>query len=405
MSESATPTAGLRLFWACATLLAWAAFAALAQHRSEDPALLGRYSSSYARLLAVLLVACAGLTLANAPRLLARIQARRRELLLLPVSVVVALLVAELFLRAFDPIGISYYAEMARYAKDRVPDPVLLYRHPRSTTRRYQGVEVRYNEAGLRDDPISPKADGEWRVLVLGDSIAFGWGVEQEKTFSSVLQRLLAEELHRPVRVINTGVCSYNTVMELAWLREHGYALQPDLILLVYVTNDVAPSAQIWSSADGGSDQGPPLTHVALSLLRPAWLYRLLVHVRQQRPQRSVPGFPGDPGWEASMQALRALADESRARDLKVAAYLWTWQLDASHAELLGAMREAIAPVAVEETASWFAGEEPLRHWVNSSVDLHPNAEAHALVARRMLESLREQRLLPDGSGSAPSRR
>jgi len=404
MSASSAPTTGFRLFWACATLLAWAAFAALALHRSDAPIVLGRYSPGYAKLLAGVLAACTGLTFANAPWCLARIETWRRELLLVPVSLGVALLGAELFLRLFDPIGISYYAEIARYANDRVPGPELFYHQPRSTTRRYQDVEVRYNEAGLRDDPIAPKADGEWRVLVLGDSVAFGWGVQQEQIFSAVLQRLLAAELQRPVRVINTGVCSYNTVMQLAWLREHGFALQPDLILLSYVTNDVVPAAQVWSEAGGGSGQAPPFTHVAVSLLRRTWLYRLVVHVGKEKPLRSVPGLPGDPGWQASMQALRAVVEESQARDLGVAAHLWTWQLDASHAELLAHMRSAMAPVAVEETASWFADGSTGR-WFNSAVDRHPNAEAHALAARRILESLRAQQLLPVDSRSVLSRR
>jgi hypothetical protein len=37
VSASAPPSAGFRLLWAGATLLAWAAFGALALHRSGDP--------------------------------------------------------------------------------------------------------------------------------------------------------------------------------------------------------------------------------------------------------------------------------------------------------------------------------------------------------------------------------
>ena len=58
---------------------------------------------------------------------------------------------------------------------------------PGSTTQRYQGVGLRYNETGLRDDPIGPKADGEFRVIVLGDAITLGWGVEPAATFPAVL--------------------------------------------------------------------------------------------------------------------------------------------------------------------------------------------------------------------------
>jgi lysophospholipase L1-like esterase len=276
---------------------------------------------------------------------------------------------------------------------------VLVYRHPRSTTRRYQGVEVRYNEMGLRDDPISPKAAGEWRVVVLGDSVAFGVGVEQQKTFSPVLQRLLADELHRPVRVINSGVGSYNTVMELAWLREYGLALQPDLVLLVYVSNDVLPTQKVWPLPSVASGPTSFFSDFKTNYWKKTFLYRLIKHPKQRRKAASVLGSPGQEGWEASMQALRDLQRESRLHQFDVGVYLWSWQLDAQQEELLAAIRDAVAPVRVEDTSSWFAGKGPLRQWFNSTVDHHPNAAAHALVAERLLESLRAQHLLPGGSG------
>lgn len=67
----------------------------------------------------------------------------------------------------------------------------------------------RVNALGLRDD--------EWalhdpEVIVLGDSFAMGWGVEQEQAFP---QRMRYEFGHR---VLNAGVPSYGTVRELQLL-------------------------------------------------------------------------------------------------------------------------------------------------------------------------------------------
>ncbi len=385
----------LRLAVACATGLAWLLLLGGALHRSGEPSVFGRYSAGYAALLACGLVACALLTLANRRSFRARVVAWRRELLLVPLSIGVTLLGAELLLRVFDPIGISYYSEMRRYEQDRVPDPVLSYRNPSSTTRRYQGVELRYNEAGLRDDPIGPKAEREFRVLVLGDSVALGWGVAQEQTFSAVLQRRLAAELGRPVRVINTGVCSYNTVMEVAWLHEHGFALAPDLVLLLYVPNDVLIKSAIWAPGAGGNPDHPYLDFAMTKLAR-SWLIRLLLHLESRRDARSVPVDPGDPGWQASMAALRELVADTRARGVEVAVFFWTLGAagDPAQAALLAAARSATAPVVVDETGSWFT-DAPPRSWMNSRIDPHPNALAHARLAERMHVSLRERQQLP----------
>lgn len=399
MCNPRAPMGRLRSLVVVASLLAWLLFAGLALHRSGDAVVLGRYSVGWARLLAVVFALSAALTLATRPRVLAWLVARRGELLLVPFAVACALLAGELWLRVFDPVGIAYYSEMRRYEHDRVADPLLHYRQPTSTTRRYQGVDFRYNELGLRDDPIGAKAEREFRVLVLGDSVTLGWGVEQQDTFSARLQRELAAELGRPVRVINTGVCSYNTVMEVDWLRAHGLALEPDLVMLLYVPNDVVANAAIWLPP--GAEPARPQTWLdrVMSLLARSWLFRLVLHLDAAGGARSVPGSPGDPGWQASLAALSELAAETRARQIGLALFFWTGgrESDPAQRELLAALRAAAAPVPIEETAGWFA-DEPGGELMNSRIDPHPNARAHARMAQRMREALREQGLLPEAA-------
>jgi ADP-ribose pyrophosphatase YjhB (NUDIX family) len=124
-------------------------------------------------------------------------------------------------------------------------------------------------------------------------------------------------------------------------------------------------------------------------------LFRLLLHIEQRRDGRSVPGDPSEPGWQASMAALRELSEQTRARDVGLAVYLWSGvgPLDAAQAELLAAMRAALGPVPVEETGLWFA-DAPVRAWINSRIDPHPNARGHARLAERMHAALAAQGLL-----------
>ena len=70
-------------------------------------------------------------------------------------------------------------------------------------------VHIKINEAGLRDDEPVKAADG--RVWIIGDSMAFGWGVERDEMYSSVI----ADRLGRPTYNVaspGTNVCGYQAL-------------------------------------------------------------------------------------------------------------------------------------------------------------------------------------------------
>ena len=116
-----------------------------------------------------------------------------------------------------------------------------------------------YNERGLRDRPILPKAEGEYRILALGDSMTFGWGVPQDQIFAFRLEQLLQARLQRPVRVINSGVGAYNTVQEVTYFKQEGVTFQPDLVMLTYVQNDIEENKGPFDPWAGDSLRGKSL--------------------------------------------------------------------------------------------------------------------------------------------------
>jgi hypothetical protein len=70
-------------------------------------------------------------------------------------------------------------------------------------------TELRINRAGLRDEDSALEAPD---VIVVGDSYAMGWGVQQDETLSRVLARVSG------LKVLNAGISSYGTVRELRLL-------------------------------------------------------------------------------------------------------------------------------------------------------------------------------------------
>ena len=105
---------------------------------------------------------------------------------------------------------------------------------------------------GLRDfDYPLAKPDGTYRILVLGDSIAFGYCnptefIARDDTFPKVLERRLNDPplpgIER-VEVINLSVSGYDTAQEVEFLRVKGLAFDPDLVLVAYCLNDAEESS------------------------------------------------------------------------------------------------------------------------------------------------------------------
>lgn len=89
------------------------------------------------------------------------------------------------------------------------------------------------NQKGLRDDNESLKSP---EVVVLGDSFAMGWGVEQDECYASLFEQQSGR------RVLNAGVSSFGTVRELMLLNEIDMS-KVKLIILQYCSNDFNENA------------------------------------------------------------------------------------------------------------------------------------------------------------------
>ncbi len=102
-------------------------------------------------------------------------------------------------------------------------------------------IPYRINADGFRDRLYArPKPPGVYRVVVIGDSIAFGYGVEQEQGFTERLEALLAELAPEArVEVLNMGIGGYNPYLEAAFLRDVGITYEPDLVIVQFCINDL----------------------------------------------------------------------------------------------------------------------------------------------------------------------
>ncbi len=100
-------------------------------------------------------------------------------------------------------------------------------------------IVYRINSFGLRGKEISiRKPANTYRILLLGDSFAQGFGVDFEKSFGKILEGKLATDKNEKIEVINTGVVGYSPLNEYLFLKEKGLLFKPDLVLLAFNATD-----------------------------------------------------------------------------------------------------------------------------------------------------------------------
>ncbi len=147
-------------------------------------------------------------------------------------------------------------------------------------------TEFSTNSLGLRNDELGEKAAP--RILALGDSFTFGFGVGQDETWASLLgEALEARSAGAEFVSINGGVNGYGTDAALAQLRRVGPEVQPDLILLGFYSNDYIENhlgtRNRYSVRDGYLFDELASKNLEENLLaRESHLYRLIAKAQQQ---------------------------------------------------------------------------------------------------------------------------
>lgn len=310
------------------------------------------------------------------------------------ISVLIGFGLLEVYTRAFETDGQNFDIEMWRYAQDlkRVSDiPGMGHEHRPGGEGVYMGVPVKINSAGWRDDehPLEKPA-ATTRIMMLGDSLTFGWGAPPDGVTSSVLDRQLnAVAGTRSYEILNTGIGNTNTAMQVAYFLAEGQRYKPDVVVLNYFINDAEPTPsrkQNWLI-----DRSYAAVFLASRIdtlmrshfERGSWLdyYRGLYHEDQ-------------PGWREAQAAFRRLAEFCRQNHiaLAVAHYPELHQLDpypfAEVTRKLGALAETEA-VPFLDLLPGVKDKQPTSLWVTPT-DAHPNkvaAEAYAAQIATALQA------------------
>lgn len=101
---------------------------------------------------------------------------------------------------------------------------------------------IKINSQGLRGPEMNVnKQSDSFRIVVLGDSFAFGSRVNDAETFPFQLEELLNGGVvkARKIEVINAAHGAYSTREEYEYFMERGIHLDPDMLILAWFPNDI----------------------------------------------------------------------------------------------------------------------------------------------------------------------
>lgn len=358
------------------------------------------------------------------------------RLAMVVVGFVLALAVAELALRLFPGV-LSENARLRLHWAGLGADERTTMAHPTIGYVARPGLEETLERSDLRFhyaiDPNGFRNPWPWPeradVVVTGDSLAFGYGVDDGEGWTDLLQERLPG-----LSLVNLGITGGAPQMGLAAYEAFGAALHPKVVLFgLFLGNDVYDALKFaqWRASDAGGNFGvwralggraPGLRGTLRGFLNRSYLLAFLRDDlrlneqgggqtlelagggRVQLVPQTLGGSmvrPGDPGYELVLGAMVQAAERVRADGgqlvvvsfpTKEEVYLFGSPEHGGVPCLLDPFRGALAERGIEVLDLSEKLREGAAHGrqLFFEIDGHPNAEGYAVIADVVAGHLRQ---------------
>ncbi|MFO7810785.1 MAG: SGNH/GDSL hydrolase family protein [Candidatus Delongbacteria bacterium] len=324
------------------------------------------------------------------------------------VNIIIIFLISflglEIILRLADPLGVEYFSEVEKYFQTHVTKENYSYIHPAGMEKDFQGVTIKTNSYGLRGPELSrTKPENTRRILILGDSVVLGWGVEYEKTFPALIQDMYGADDN--IEVIPAGVSSWNTRTEYEYLKRVALNFEPDAVILIIVSNDTDPKEN--SNIQIGKEELDKLVYrpnTDQDIFHKTWFFlversyffkhlQFMVKVMTERDQNAGTSKK-DLTWQDTELALKNMTDLCARNNTKFFPFLFA----DSKTALEHPIYSLYSSYLKETGTKYYTFPEKLfkgYEYKNSVVDNHPNSEGHAIIAQKLYEVLQKEFICP----------
>ena len=250
--------------------------------------------------------------------------------------------------------------------------------------------------------PLHPlhKPDGVFRILLLGCSTTFGWGVDDQESYPARLEALLRDAGESEVEVINGGQPGYTSFQGLWFYQNYGRNYRPDLIFFGYVVQDARRAAytdksQALLQADARFLKQSLLhrSHLYLAALQRRQLARLQEKERDEDGEEGVHRVPPE-DYVANIRQMNDMVESDGGRMVLFGFPLEREGYTRTHRRLLR--------IAADELGLPHLDPQPEMEALSRSQTLyfpqdrgHANAAGNDVIARRIATFLQDDHLLP----------
>jgi lysophospholipase L1-like esterase len=250
------------------------------------------------------------------------------------------------------------------------------------------------NSHGFRDYEYDyPKAEGVYRIVVIGDSIAAGHGIKLRDTFAKVLERKL-NVLPKPeaqrVEIIVLAQSGYSTSQELFLLQHEAFRYSPDLIVWSYVMNDPAHPVYHNSNGELGRYYFKPRFHTVDFVSRK--LFEINERNKSDGCDKEYHALIHCVYWDEVASNIGKIAEISAQSQVPILFLIFPlfeengsfdkYSLASVHAKLVATAKKAGLPVVdLLEVYGSHAPQELILPPVRGHDPLHPNEVGHSIAA------------------------
>ena len=164
-------------------------------------------------------------------------------------------------------------------------------------TDKFRRYRIKANSLGFRGPEITPaKGPDTFRILVFGDSSSFGWGVNQEEMFSTLLQeKLQRRSAHKSVETANFAIPGDSSEYGRLIFDKYAKLYRPDLVILGFGAND-AKNAPMPHRKNVAAFRKRYFLHLARQKALHSALYRTMENLMKQMLKADSPSPAAAPG-------------------------------------------------------------------------------------------------------------
>lgn len=294
------------------------------------------------------------------------------------------------------------------YARfEAAPEEIPYVHKPNLSGVRGRGLSVVNTDSlGLRSavpgETYGPRAPGEYRIAVVGDSVTFGEGVRDgSDTFAKVLETTLdGRRAGTRVRVFNFGASAYSVRVMEATLRGRMLAVEPNLVLLAIIPADFnlarTPGVDSYGYLSDDKLSGflarDSRVRLVLRRLHALYLLRDVLYPLLDRGVKAEDVLAAG-GVPDSYSYVKAFAEDASRDGVDYRVVLLP-SLNTNFRPVAERLKEDGVPfIDLSSLTSEFTPEQ----FRANRFDRHPSATVHRRIGEALAEQIRQARLLPPG--------